>query len=347
MKAAVCYQFGAPLRVEDVRIDPPGEGEVKVRVAAVAICHSDVSILQGIWGPQLPVIVGHEAAGVVEEVGEGVTLAKPGDRVVVSLIRSCGRCFQCSLGESYLCEGAFALDREHRLHTADGAPIHQGVSVGAFAEYAIVDQSQVVALPPDVPLDRACLLGCGVITGVGAVTNVARVEPGSGVVVVGAGGVGLNSIQAAALAGANPLIALDTRESKLAAARTFGATDALDATRDDLRKAVRALTGGRGADYVFLTVGSTEAVARGLTLLRRGGALVLVGLPKWTATAPFRLADVVWDGQRMLVALYQRGRLKLDELVSARYPLERINDALADMERGDALRNVIVLDPTL
>jgi S-(hydroxymethyl)glutathione dehydrogenase / alcohol dehydrogenase len=357
MKAAVCYAFNAPQRIEEVALDEPRAGELRVKLAATAVCHSDVSILQGIWGPQLPVIVGHEAAGVVEAVGAGVALAKPGDHVVVGLIRSCGRCFHCALGESYLCEGSFALDKESRLRTSDGKPIYQGLGTAAFAEYTVVDQSQVVPIAKEMPLDRACLLGCGVITGLGAVTNTTQVPEGASVVVIGTGGVGLNAVQGAALSGAYPIIALDTLDNKLEAARTFGATHTANVGQQDARAAVRDLTGGRGADYVFIAVGSTAAVQQGLLLTRRGGTLVTVGMPKWTAPAEFRLADFNWNGQRMLgshmgstrpsidipklVDLYLAGRLKLDELITARYPLEQLDAAIADMEQGKALRNVI------
>jgi S-(hydroxymethyl)glutathione dehydrogenase/alcohol dehydrogenase len=357
MKAAVCYAFNTPQRIEEVTLDEPHAGELRVKLSATAICHSDVSVLRGLWGPQLPVIVGHEAAGVVEAVGAGVTLSNPGDHVVVSLIRSCGRCFHCTLGESYLCEGSFALDKESRLRTTQDQPIYQVLGIAAFAEYTVVDQSQVVPIPHEIPLDRACLLGCGVITGLGAVTNTAGVPEGASVVVIGTGGVGLNAVQGATLSGAYPIIALDTLNNKLEAARTFGATHAVNVERQDARAVVRDLTGGRGADYVFITVGSTAAVQQGLHLTRRGGTLVTVGMPKWTAPAEFRLADFNWNGQRMLgshmgstrpsidipklVDLYLTGRLKLDELITARYPLEQLDGAIADMEQGKALRNVI------
>ena len=192
MKAAVCYELGAPLVVEEVEIDPPKQGEVKVRLAAAAICHSDIHFIRGDWVAKTPVVAGHEAAGVVEEVGEGVTLAKPGDLVVVSLLRSCGECFYCITGSPNLCDGEFALDKEIRLRNSRGEPIRRGIRTAAFAEYVVVDQTQVVQVPAEMPLDRAALLACGVITGLGAVVNTARVETGSSVVVIGVGGVGLN-----------------------------------------------------------------------------------------------------------------------------------------------------------
>jgi Zn-dependent alcohol dehydrogenase len=359
MKAAVCYEFGQPLVVEEVELDPPQKGEVKVRIAAVAICHSDIHLLKGEWGRNLPVVAGHEASGIVEEVGEGVTLTKPGDQVVVSLLRACGRCFYCTTGSPHLCEGKFALSQESRLRNRRGEPIVQGIKTAAFAEYSVVDQSQVVPLPDEVPLDSAALLACGVITGLGAVVNTAKVEPNSSVVVIGIGGVGLNSVQGAVLAGAHPIIAIDLLDHKLTAAKTFGATHTINAAQQEApAEIVKGLTSGRGADYAFVTVGSTAAVEQALGLIRRGGTVVLVGIPAESATIPLRIAHQVWNERRLLsssmgstrlsvdvprlVALYQHGRLKLDELISARYPLEQINEAIESVEKGEALRNVIV-----
>lgn len=360
MKAAVCYAFGEPLSVEEIELAPPQRGEVRVRLAATAICHSDLHTLDGEWAPRLPVVAGHEAAGVVEVVGEGVTQTQPGARVVVSLLRACGHCYFCARGDSYLCETKYALDRESRLRNASGESLIQGVYVGAFAEAVVVDQSQVVRVPDEMPLDRACLLACGVITGIGSAIHVAHVEPGSSVVVIGAGGVGLNAIQGAALAGAARILALDTLDNKLDAARTFGATDTINVGTEDVRARVRALTGGRGADVALVTVGSTAAFEQAQKLIRKGGTVVIAGLPQWTATAPVQVAEFGFSGQRILgshmgstrlavdipwlVDLYLQGRLKLDELVTARYPLERINEAIDSMRRGQALRNVIVFD---
>lgn len=356
MKAAVCYAFGQPLAVEDIAIDRPHAGEVKVRIAATAICHSDIHLLRGEWPGQLPIVAGHESAGVVEEIGEGVTGVRPGDRVVVSLLRSCGECFHCRRGAAHMCEGRFALDGETRLRNTRGEALHQGIFVGAFAESAIVDQSQVVRISDRMPLDRAALLGCGVITGIGAVLHTARVREGESVVVIGTGGVGINAIQAAAMARANPIIAVDRVDSKLAAARAFGATHAV---KDDVRATVKTLT-RRGADYVFVTVGATDALPQALSIIRPGGTVVVVGMPEWKATAAVRVADLVWNEQRVigsrmgathldrdvphLIDKYLSGDLKLDELITARYPIERINEAIAAMESGEALRNVIVFD---
>lgn len=361
MKAAVCYEFGRPLVVEEVEIAPPQRGEVKVRMAATAICHSDIHYIEGERAARPPLVVGHEGAGVVLEVGPDVSAVQVGDRVALSLLRQCGRCRFCTLGMPYHCEGRFALATESRLRNAHGVPLGDGeLGASAFAEEAIVDQSQLVILPADLPLDRACLLACGVITGAGAVLNTARVRPGSSVVVVGAGGVGLNAVQGAVLAGAEPIIALDTLPAKLDAAREFGATHTVPAGRDDTAAEVRRLTGGRGADYVFVTVGTPSAVAGAFDLLGVAGTLVLVGLPAPGVTAPLPIREFAWAGQQILgscmgstrlsvdvpyfVELYRQGRFKLDELITDRFPLSRINEAIACVQRGAARRNVITFE---
>jgi S-(hydroxymethyl)glutathione dehydrogenase/alcohol dehydrogenase len=362
VKAAVCYAFDEPLRVEDIDIDPPRRGEVKVRMVATAICHSDIHFIRGEREANPPLVVGHEGAGIVDEIGDDVTLVKPGDRVVLSLLRSCGRCFYCTVGQPYHCEGTFALNTETRLHNRRGEPLSDGgLQASAFAEYAIVDQSQLVPVSRGIPLDRAALLACGVITGAGSVINTAQVEPGSSVVVIGAGGVGLNAVQGAVLAGANPIVAIDPLDSKLTAAREFGATHTIDAQDDRATERVHDLTGGRGADYAFVTVGSPAAVTQGLALIRPAGTLVIVGLPAPGVTAPLPIRDFAWAGRRILgscmgstrlsvdvprlVDLYCHGRLKLDELITGRYPLDRINEAIEAVERGEALRNVILFAP--
>jgi S-(hydroxymethyl)glutathione dehydrogenase/alcohol dehydrogenase len=358
VKAAICYTFGNPLSVEEIEIDPPQTGEVKVKIGACAICHSDVHLIRGNWGGDTPVVAGHEGAGVIAEVGSGVTAVKPGDRVVASLLRSCGRCFYCTLGRPYNCEADFPLDHGSRLHNKAGVPLVQGIYTAAFAEYTIVHQSQVVKVPEDVPLDLACLLACGVITGVGAVTNTVQVKAGDNVVVIGTGGVGLNSVQGAALSGAARIIAVDLTEAKLAAARRFGATHTINAARQDGVAGVLALTGGRGADYAFVTAGSSRAITQSSQMVRKGGTAVIVGMPsnadaectlnahlltygRTIVGSPMGSTRLAVDVPR-LVELYRQGRLKLEELITARYPLEEINEAIASMERGEALRNVIV-----
>jgi Zn-dependent alcohol dehydrogenase len=358
IKAAVCREFGAPLAIEQVRLDPPQAGEVTVRVAACAVCHSDITHWQGGWGGALPAVYGHEAAGLVEAVGPAVAGLRAGDHVVVTLIRSCGCCHYCVQGRPVLCSGSFRLDVEGPIRTRDGAPVRQAMRTGAFAERVTVHASQVVAIPADLPLVPASLLACGVITGLGAVINTAQVPAGSEVVVIGTGGVGLNSVQGAALCGARSIVAVDLADGKLAAARRFGATHALNPARDDLAAAVRQITGGRGADYVFVTVGSRAAIEQSFALLARGGTTVIVGMPASGVPAAFDPVGLADAGQRVLgakmgaariaidipylVDLYRQGRLKLDELVTERYPLEEIDAAIAGVIKGEALRNVIV-----
>ncbi len=360
MRGAVCREFGAPLIVEELELDPPERGEARVRVAACAICHSDIAFAEGAWGGKLPAVYGHEAAGVVEEVGPEVTAVRPGDRVVVSLLRSCGRCFFCAHGEPHLCEGSFPGDREGRLRTRNGEPVHQAMHTAAFAEEVVVDQSQLAVVPGSLPLDLASLLGCGVVTGFGAVAERAAIPRGASVLVIGTGGVGLSSVQAAAIRGATPIIAADVSPAKREIALRLGATHFVDAARADAPDEIRRLTDGRGADYVLVTVGRTEAVERGLACVRRGGTVVVVGMPPSGETFGVEAVTLANDDVRILgskmgsarldtavpelVGHYEEGRLELAALVSARFPLDEINEALESARRGDALRNVIVFE---
>lgn len=358
MKAAVCRAFGTPLVIEDLELGPAGPGEVRVKLAACAICHSDIHYMEGAWGGDLPAVYGHEAAGVVTEVGPGTTGLALGDHVVVTLIRTCGSCHYCAQGEHVLCEGKFPIDTRGPIRTRDGKPVKQGLRAGAFAEEVVIDASQVVVIPKDIAFDVASLLGCGVITGVGAVTNTAKVPAGSAVAVIGTGGVGLNCIQGAAISGAHQIVAVDLSDTKLAAARTFGATHGVNPGREDAAAGVRAATGGRGADFVFVAVGVKKAIEQGFSLMRRGGTLCIVGMPATGTTTSFDPVDFADAGQHMigskmgstrlridvpkLVDLYRQGRLKLDELITNRYPLECINEGIAGVTKGEALRNVIV-----
>jgi S-(hydroxymethyl)glutathione dehydrogenase/alcohol dehydrogenase len=358
MKAAVLRAFEMPLVIEDVTLAPPEAGEVTVAVAACAICHSDIHYADGAWGGTPPLILGHEASGIVEAVGPGVRDVAPGDRVIVSLIRHCGHCFHCERGEPTQCETRFPLDTPGRLKDSSGVPIGQGIRTAAFAERTVVHESQCVLMPADLGFEQAALLACGVITGLGAVTNTAKVPVGSSVVVVGTGGVGLNAVQGARLSGAHPIIAIDLSDEKLEAARRFGATHAINPANSDVTDQVRALTGGRGADAVLVTVGSTPAMVQAMALPRRGGTVVLVGMPATGAKLPLEVGDIADYAQTVigskmgaarpktdipkLIELYKDGRLLLDELITSRYPLERINEAFASVKRGEALRNVIV-----
>lgn len=358
MKAAILYNSTQPLAIEDVNLSPPQRGEVLVRLVASGICHSDVNIVRGEATAPLPVVLGHEAAGYVEEVGSDVTGLKPGDPVAISLVRSCRQCFYCINGHPNDCVGSHPLGSETRIHSLQGSPINQGINVAGFAEYVVADQSQMVKLPQTMPLVTAAVLGCAVITGVGAVVNTARVKAGSTVVVMGLGGIGINTIQAAAMVGARRVIAVDLLDNKLEFAKQFGATHTINAGKENAEEAIRELTNGRGADYVFVTVGSPRAVASSLNMIRKRGTIVLIGLIGDDGTVPLPVSKVVLNEFRVMgsfmgsssisedipqiVDLYQQGRLKLDELVTGKYAIENINEAITSMERGEAIRNLIV-----
>jgi S-(hydroxymethyl)glutathione dehydrogenase/alcohol dehydrogenase len=357
-RAAVCRAFGAPLAIETIELSPPGPGEVLIKTAACAICHSDIFYMDGAWGGELPAVYGHEAAGVVEAVGPGVTRLKAGEYVVATLIRNCGFCPACTEGAPVFCEEVFPLDKATPLRDGEGKPVVHGLRTGAFAEHILVDASQAVAIPKDMKLDSAALIACGVLTGMGAVVNTANVRAGSSVVVIGCGGVGLNSVQGARLAGCDPIIAIDVEAKKLAVAREFGATHTINARGENVEGRVKELTGRRKADWVFVTVGAKGAAEQGVSLMKRNGGTVLVGMPPSGVAATVDPGWLAADGQKILgskmgsarplidvpkiVALYREGRLKLDELITGRYPLERINDAVASSRSGAALRNVIV-----
>lgn len=351
-RAAVCRRFGEPFSLEDVSLSDPREGEVRVRLEACAICHSDVAYADGAWGGTVPTVLGHEACGLVAETGPGVASLRTGQRVVVSLIRHCAACGRCRAGEPALCTAAFGLDERSPIALAGGGRIEQGLRCGAFADEVVVHASQAVPVPRHLPAASLSVLGCAVLTGVGAAERAGAVRPGDTVVVIGSGGVGLNAIQGAVIAGAERVIAIDVADEKLAAARLFGATAAVNALTADPAAAVEA------ADVVIATAGSARAVEQGLALLRRGGTLVVVGMPASGEEARFDPTQLAHDGMRIvgtkmgsarpaddiprLVALYEDGRLKLDELVTATYPLDRINAAADAMRRGEAIRNVIV-----
>ncbi|MHB8105026.1 MAG: alcohol dehydrogenase catalytic domain-containing protein [Dehalococcoidales bacterium] len=362
MKAAILYEVNKPLVVEDgVTVVSPGKGEVKVKVAVTAVCHSDLHFISGDIPSPLPGLAGHETAGYIDEVGEGVTRLKKGDTVVIGTVTSgCGHCYYCTIGKPHFCmeRGAFSRPK-HKNSKGQPLALMAG-PVGGFAEYTTVPQELVTKIPTDMPLDRACLLACGVTSGFGAVVNRAKVPSMSSVVVVGTGGVGLNSIQGAAFSGAYPVIAADVLDSKLKTAKTFGATHTVNLkTEKDPIKAVREMTNGRGADYVFVTVGKVEAIRTGFSMCGDMGMTVLVGLAggnlKDFSPMEFIFTEKILTGCGggsirssidipFLVSLYQAGRLKLDELISGHYPLARINEAIASLQKGEALRNIITFE---
>ncbi len=360
VKAAVCRAFGSPFEIEDVEIAEPGLGEIRVAVKACAICHSDIMYARGAWGGTLPAVYGHEAAGVVESVGEHVADLALGDRVVVSLMRSCGGCRDCVSGSRTCCSGDFGIDNRTVLVSASGEPLVHGLHTAAFAELALVHASQVVKVADFVPWSSAALLGCGVITGYGAVVNTAGVEVGSHVAVVGCGGVGLNAVQASVLAGARTVIAVDPAPDKRLGAVEFGASHAVDPSAPDAISRVRSIADNRGVDYVFVTVGSGSAISAAQWLAAPGGAVVIVGMTETGVNPEIDTTMLAESSQRLLgskmgsgclrididtlVDLYRQRRYMLDELVSETFPLERINEAVTSLAEGSVRRNVIRFD---
>lgn len=365
-RAAVLTAIDEPLVIrDDVEVDAPQAGEVRVRIAASGVCHSDLSMQDMTLPIPLPAVLGHEGAGVIEEVGPEVDGLDPGDHVVISWVPRCGSCFFCLRGQPHLCQAADAvllagglLDGTPRFRL-DGAPLHQMLGTGTFATETVVAASAAVKVPPDLDLTVACLLGCAVLTGVGAALNTATILPGDSVAVVGCGGVGLNIVQGARIAGADQIIAVDLNPTRLALAAKLGATVTVDAAAVDASAAVRDLTGQRGADVVFEAIGREQTIQQAVDMSRRGGQVVLVGIPRLDVmlTVPVMLglvmaertvkgcwygsADVQRDIPR-LVALYRRGDLLLDELVSRRITLDEVNGALDEMATADAARTVIL-----
>jgi NDMA-dependent alcohol dehydrogenase len=365
-RAVVCREHNKPVRVEQVTVDPPKRGEATVKLGACGVCHSDLSAITGTIALPLPLVLGHEGAGVVEEVGEGVSELARGDHVIFSFIYMCGKCRFCVAGRPVLCleQGkalTTPLEGTPRVRDAAGAPLGIFSGCGAMAEYATVSAENLIRIDPKIPLDVAALVGCGVTTGVGAVFNTAKVEPGASVAVFGCGGVGLSVIQGAAIAGAGRIIAIDTLQPKLEMAKRFGATDTVLASQEpDVVKHLKKITGG-GPDYAFECVGSGELAGTAYRAIRRGGLAVVVGVAKpsdstsvRTMTLPFEEKTLTGsyfgscvprvDFPRML-SLYLAGRLKLDELITRRYSIEETPQAFADLEAGKNARGVIVFGP--
>ena len=362
-KAVICRELNKPVVVEEISVDSPKRGEVMVKLGACGVCHSDLSATNGTIALPPPLILGHEAAGEVIELGEGVTALAAGDHVVSSFIYMCGRCRFCSSGRPVLCleqHKALTTPLEGTPRTRDGAGKPLGIfsGCGVMAEYATVSVENVVKIDPKIPLDRAALVGCAVTTGVGAVFNTAKVEPGSTVAVFGCGGVGLNVIQGAAIAGAERIIAIDTIEAKLGMAKRFGATDTLLATQgEDIAKALKKMT-GMGPDYAFECVGSGVLAETAYRAIRRGGKAVIVGVARPTDATSFKPMSMVFEEKTLqgsyfgscvprvdfprMLHLYMAGKLKLDELITRRYKIDEAPQAFADLESGKNARGVII-----
>ena len=370
IRAAVSRGVGIPTGIEDVHLAAPGPDEVRVAIEACAVCHSDLSYLDGTWATSFPLVLGHEATGRVLEIGVGsVTGTRTGtdlavdDPVVISLIRTCGTCRACLRGHDVACTGEIALNTTSPLTAADGTALIQGLAVGAFAEQVVVHRSQVVVLPDDVDPVAASLLGCGVLTGSGAVTNTARVSAGDGVVVVGCGGVGIGAIQAARLAGAHPIVAVDPSADKRQAALGFGATHTADPSRGDpstgdLATVITEATGGHLADHVLVTTGAPAALDGAIDLLAPMGQLVIVGMagddvtidvaPSWLAAANKSILGSKMGTARVavdvpaLIEHHRAGRLDLAGMVSTTHTLDDIDRAFDEVWRGDVVRTVVL-----
>jgi S-(hydroxymethyl)glutathione dehydrogenase/alcohol dehydrogenase len=361
MKAAVLETLPGALMIDDVGIDTPGPGEVLVRTAAAGLCHSDLHFMESKYPYPVPAVLGHESAGVVEEVGDGVSYVRPGDHVITCLSVFCGQCEFCLSGRTNLCCDRAGTQRAPgtpaRL-TRRGEVVNQFLDLSSFAEHMLVHQNAIVKVSKDIPLDRAALIGCGVITGVGAVFKTARVPAGATVAVIGCGGVGLNCVQGAALAGASRVVAVDLNPAKLKLAEQFGATDLVDASQGDAIQMVRELTGG-GVEYSFEAIGLKATAEKAWKILKAGGTATIIGMipvghmveihgPEFLGERRIQGCNMGSNHFRVdmprLVDMYLQGRLKLDELVSARIGLDEVNRGFDAMNAGEVARSVIVFD---
>ena len=364
IKAAVLYELGGRLEVEEIELAAPKEGEVLVKVVAAGVCHSDISVIDGVIPFPLPTVLGHEGSGVVESVGPGVDHVQKGDHVIFSFIPACGQCFYCLRGMVNLCEPALRLggnlfDGTSRLTNGTGMSLNHFSSVSCFAEYTVVPRESAIKIDPEVPLDVVALIGCCVTTGAGAVFNTAKVSPGSSVAVFGCGGVGLSIVQGAAISGAQPIIALDLWQSRLDLAMELGATHTINASTEDGTRVIRELTGGKGVDFAFEAIGNPDTISQAYRSIHWGGTCVCVGVPPADAKLTFDSRLIMQERTikgslygssnpkvdfANLVALYSAGKLKLDQMITGRFPLERINGALEDLRNGIGARSVIVFD---
>ena len=362
MKAAVMRANKAPLEIEDVKIDKPGPGEVLLKTSASGICHSDLHVIEGGLPVPPPCVLGHEPAGIVEEIGEGVTDFAPGDHVIGCLTSWCGVCKFCTQGRPYLCLTQFVgrpPGTDSRLTAKSGDPIGQFANLSSFAEQMLCPERSLVKIRDDMPLDRACLIGCGVTTGLGAALNTVNIPAGASVVIIGCGGVGLSALQGARIGGAGQIIAVDAQAWKFDLAAKLGATTCIDATDGDPVAAVHAATGG-GADFVFECIGLVQTVQQAVTMTGRGGTTVLVGVVPVQEVISISAADLTLQEKNITgsymgsnrfrfdmpkyIDFYLDGRLHLDEMISSRIKLEEVNDAFDLMRKGEAARQVIVFD---
>jgi S-(hydroxymethyl)glutathione dehydrogenase/alcohol dehydrogenase len=356
MKAAIFQEAHTPLTIEDVDLAELKPDEVLVRTVCSGVCHSDMHFVDGFWKLPMPAVLGHESSGVVERTGRDVSYVKPGDRVIMSFKPFCGRCYYCLGGRPNLCNDPGLMAASAQRLTWKGKPILQMANVGSFAEHMITNESGVVKIPADMPMAEAALIGCGVMTGVGAALYTAQVPGGAVTAVVGCGGIGLNIIQGCALAGASQIVAIDVVPSKLELARGFGATHTLNAKETDPVQAVRELTGGLGAEYAFEAIGSPDAARQVFDMVRQGGTAVVVGMmpmgseirvPGPAFLGEKKLIGCMYGSTRFrehmpkLVDLFLQGRLNLTGLVTQRLPLADINRAFQLMKDGKVARSVL------
>jgi S-(hydroxymethyl)glutathione dehydrogenase/alcohol dehydrogenase len=361
MKAAVFHGPNQPLTIEQIEVDAPGPHEILVKTMASGVCHSDLHFIDGYYPMQAPAVLGHETAGVVEQVGEAVTYVKPGDHVIACLSAFCGFCDNCMSGKGHLCQNRASTNRtreEKPRLSLGGEAVTQMAGLASFAEKMLIHENAVVRIREDFPFDRAALIGCGVTTGVGAALNTAKVEPGSTVAVFGCGGVGLSVIQGALIAGARMIIAVDTLENKLATARQLGATHIVDASSHDPVEAIREMTDG-GADYTFEAIGNAKVAEQCFEALCRGGTATVIGMipvgQKVELTGSAFLGEKKIQGSSMgsnrfridmprYIEFNLQGRLKLDEMISRRLRLEEVNEAFRAMKAGEVARSVLIFE---
>ena len=361
MRAALLHGIGEQkLEIrDDVEVIGPGPGEVKIRVAAAGVCHSDLSARTGVLPQPVPAVLGHEASGVVSEIGAGVTSVEPGDHVIVNWLPACGACSSCRRGEPYLCVAHVMMGYVQPRFMVGDTPVFGMAGCGAFAEEVVVTETGAVKIDKDVPLPVAALVGCAVMTGVGAVINTARVPAGSTVVVIGCGGVGLAAIQGARLAGAAVIVGVDVAAGKHEAALRFGATHAV--APDQLSDLSTEVTAGEGFDYAFDVVGSPQTLRAAWVAVRRGGQVVLVGAGRADQEVDFSPFELLFEGKQIIGSLYgsadahrdyprildfwRAGRLDLEGMISHRLKLEEVGEALDALGRADVIRQVIIHDP--
>lgn len=361
MKAAVLNQIPGDLVIEDINIDKPGPSEVLLQTVHAGLCHSDLHFMEGHWQTKLPAVMGHESAGIVQAVGDDVDYVKPGDRVITCLSLFCGKCHQCLTGHPNRCQDPHAVSRAKgaapRLTNQAGEPLAQFARLGGFAEEMLVHQNALVKVRDEMPLDKAALIGCGVTTGVGAVFRTARMEPGSTVVVIGCGGIGLSALQGARIAGAGRIFAVDVTDEKLELAKTLGATDVVNGSQVDVVATIKEETAGAMADYSFECIGLKQTAEQAWAVVGMGGTAVIVGMMPFDAKIEIPgyeifMQEKTLKGSMMgsnvfrkdmpqYVNMYLDGRLMLDEMVSQHIELEQINDGYAAMQRREGTRTVV------